>query len=119
MTEPTREIAISSLVPYVASRVNAVLVAMRARGFDPVVFEARRSQERQDWLYGVGRTHSLNRKPVTWTHNSKHLVGKAADIISKSRLWSWPEFYRALKEEANRAGLSVLNAEQCHIEWRG
>jgi D-alanyl-D-alanine dipeptidase len=110
---------ISTLVPYVADRVNKVLVAMRARGYDPIVFEARRTQDRQEWLYGVGRTHDLDRKPVTWTHSSNHIRGKATDIISKSKLWSWPDFYKALKQEANKVGMSVLSAEQCHIEWRG
>lgn len=119
MREPRRNKDIDSLVPYVAERVNKILAAMEGRGFDPVVFEARRSEVRQKWLYGIGRTHDLNRKPVTWTLKSKHLVGKAADIISKSRFWNWPEFFCALREEANKQGMHVLRSEQCHIEWRG
>lgn len=83
------------------------------------MFEARRSDARQRWLYGVGRTHSLKRKPISWTLDSKHLKGKAADIISKSRLWNWPEFYKALAEEAEREGMHTLRVEQCHVEWRG
>lgn len=117
--EPARNSDIHSLVDYVAIRVEKIIAAMQKRGFDAVVFEAKRTPERQQWLYGIGRTHSLQRKPVSWTLNSKHLKGKAADIISKSRGWNWPEFYRALREEANKAGMTVLRIEQCHVEWRG
>lgn len=117
--EPVRNSDINSLVDYVAARVARVITAMQQRGFDAILFEAKRTPERQKWLYGIGRTHSLQRKPVSWTLNSKHLKGKAADIISKSRGWNWPEFYRALREEANKVGLTVLRIEQCHVEWRG
>jgi len=115
--EPPRNRDIDSLEWYVADRVRQIIAAMEARGFDPIVFEARRSQERQRWLYGVGRTHSLSRKPVTWTMNSRHIVGKAADIISKSRLWWHPAFYDALETEAIRVGMRVLPQERCHVEW--
>ena len=117
--EPKRNADIDSLVDYVAVRVRALLRAMEARGFDPLLFEARRSPERQRWLYGVGRTHSLQRKPVTWTLRSKHLTGKAADIISKSRGWAHPAFFRALREESARVGLATLAVELCHVEWQG
>ncbi|MCK9570385.1 M15 family metallopeptidase [Candidatus Pacearchaeota archaeon] len=120
MIEPKRNNDINTLVPYVRERVEHVLAAMRARGYDPIVFEAKRSQERQKWLYGIGRTHSLNQRPVTWTMNSKHLVGKAVDIISASKLWNASAaFWKALKQEANKQGMCVLNSEQCHIEWKG
>ncbi len=117
MKEPKRDAKLDDLEPYVADRVRQVIDAMRARGFDPVVFETRRSLERQRWLYGVGRTHSLRRKPITWTMFSRHLAGKAADIISRSRGWDWPEFYDALAEEAGDAGLHGIPHEGCHIQW--
>lgn len=119
MHEPPRQSDLSLLVPYVEARVRRIIDRMHERGFDAIAFETGRSPERQDWLYGIGRTHDLGRKPVTWTHSSKHIVGKAADIISKSRGWRWPEFYKALKQEANREGMRVLTKEQCHVEWRG
>lgn len=120
MNEPARQSDISLLVPYVGDRVRRIIARMESRGFDPMVFESLRSQERQAWLYGVGRTHSKHRRPVTWTLNSKHIVGKAADIVSRRYYWNAPRaFWRALKQEANREGMTVLNAEQCHVEWRG
>jgi len=117
--EPPRCADIDSLWSPFRAKVSALLQAMEERGFDPILFEARRSRERQRWLYGCGRTHHLGRKPVTWTLQSRHLVGKAADIISRSRLWSWPAFYAALKEEAARLGLETISSEGCHVQWRG
>lgn len=120
MTSTAREYRVETLEPYVAERVRRILARMRERGFDPMVFETRRSLERQKYLYGIGRTHSLDRKPVTWTLKSKHIAGKAADIISRSKFWNAPAaFWTALRQEANREGMHVLSKELCHIEWRG
>ena len=114
--EPPRIADLSALDPWFRQRVERVLDKMRAQGFDPVVYETLRTPERQAWLYGIGRTHSLDRKPVTWTMKSKHLVGRAADIISKSRGWDHPAFFAALRKIAREQGLKTLNKEFCHIE---
>ena len=125
MATPPRQHDLALLVDYFEVRVRAVIAGMQARGFDPVSFETLRSQARQRWLYGIGRTHDLQQKPATWTMHSKHLVGKACDIISASRKWDWPEFYAALKEEALAQGLKDCRGgldfswEQCHVEWDG
>lgn len=117
MKEPPRITDLDELVWYVRGRVLRVLGAMTLRGFDPIVYETYRTQERQEWLYGVGRTHSLSRKPVTYTRSSYHTKRKAVDIISKSTLWSDDKFFKALKEEAAKEGLKTLDFEGCHIEW--
>ncbi|ONI47285.1 hypothetical protein AN644_00210 [Candidatus Epulonipiscium fishelsonii] len=44
------------------------------------ITETYRSQERQDYLYGQGRTHSLNKPKVTWTKVSNHTGRMAWDI---------------------------------------
>ncbi len=114
--EPARTKEISTLAEPFRSRVKQLIAAMTAHGYDPVVFEARRSAARQQYLYGFGRTHHVGKRPVTWTLKSRHLTGTAVDIISKSRLWSWPGFYDALKHHAEALGLHVLNIEQCHVQ---
>jgi peptidoglycan L-alanyl-D-glutamate endopeptidase CwlK len=128
--EPARDSNINSLVSYVRDRVLRVMTAMIMRGFDPVLYETKRTKERQQWLYGKGRTHAqcksagvpveyANPKAdiVTYTLISKHIVGKAADIISCSKLWNHPAFFKALREEAAKEGLKTLSFEGCHIEW--
>ncbi len=121
MTEPKRETNIQTLVWYVRDRVAEVMKQMILRGYDPVIFETRRSKERQEWLYGVGRTHSKDRDPVTWTKDSRHIPGKAVDVISHAHGWSNKEFFRALGEEAQKQGLHQLAeiGDMAHLEWRG
>jgi LAS superfamily LD-carboxypeptidase LdcB len=118
MTEPKRDSSRTSLTPVMQVSVHLLFAAMQAKGYDPVLFETRRSQERQDWLYGIGRTHSMKRKPVTWTHHSEHFTGEAFDVISKSRGWDWLQFYAALGKEARKLGLYQIRQEQCHIQRR-
>lgn len=117
--EPPRNNDITSLWDPFQQRIEKLLAALKKRGFDPIVFEALRSEERQKWLYGYGRTHHRGQKPKTWTLNSRHLVGKAVDIISEKRLWNWPEFYRALEEEAESRSLTIIPQERCHVQWSG
>lgn len=117
--EPKRVSDINKLQPYLVSRVLRVLDRMKKRGYDPVVFETKRSYARQLWLYGYGRLFSRGKPYKTWTLNSLHLKGKAVDIISKSRGWGWDDFYTALHEEAAKERLYPLTKEDCHLEWRG
>ena len=94
------------------TRVQAILAGMKARGYDPRVFETKRTLKRQIWLVAKGRK-------TTRTLRSKHLVGKAADIVDRKTLWSNPAFFVALKEEAEKVGMHTLGFEGCHCEWRG
>lgn len=120
--EPPRQAALSSLTPAFRVKVQAVLNDLRGHGADPIVFEARRTQERQDWLYGYGRTHHVGKKPSTWTHNSRHLKGTAADIVDRKTMWSDPEFFDLLKRSAIAHGLhdwahgQTWSGEHCHVE---
>jgi len=116
MTEPPRQTGLDTLWQPFADKVLGVLAALKADGFDPIVYEALRSQERQTWLYGVGRTHDLGRKPVTWVRHSKHQDGRAADIISKAHGWSSDEFFDALAAQARHWGLRDYRGG---ISWDG
>ena len=118
MQEPTRQSDLNLLWGPFKVKVERLIAAMVKRGFDPRPFETLRSPQRQAWLYGIGRTHQLQRKPVTWVKKSIHQAGKACDVISRSRLWDWPEFYSALKQEANALGLVVLKIERCHVQYK-
>ena len=114
--EPKRQTDLAGLKPAFRAKVVTLLDNMQAKGWDPVVFEARRSAERQAWLYGVGRSHSMTRKPVTYTKKSRHMVGAAVDIVSFTTWWADPKFFAALRREAEKLGMTVLHFEQCHVQ---
>jgi len=103
--EPKRQTDLAGLKPAFRAKVVTLLDNMQAKGWDPVVFEARRSAERQAWLYGISRTHHLKSRPVTWTRTSKHQAGVAVDIISQEHGWSNHQFFDALKREAVKLAL--------------
>lgn len=80
------------------------------------MFEARRSPERQKRLYASGRTRQW--PIVTWTLNSKHLEGKAVDIVfykDNKPTRQWP--YDELTKLATKYGIKNLYPiETCHYE---
>ena len=70
--------ALSSLDPDFAVRVYWLLRIARYYGVPVVITEARRTPERQRWLYASGRTRP---GPIlTNTLRSKHLEGRAVDL---------------------------------------
>lgn len=84
------------LLPAFRARVESVLAAMRAQGFDPLVWETYRSPERAAVLarQGTGITRSI------------HCYGLAVDVVSESKLWSaGPRFWLALRTAAEAHGL--------------
>lgn len=92
----------AKLLPSFAARLELLFRRLRARKhprtglyFDPMLHEGRRERARAEGLAveGVGSKNSL------------HIYGAAADIISKSKGWSDPAFFKALGEEARAVGL--------------
>ena len=87
-----------------------------------VVFEARRSQERQKYLYAQGREKPYEKnRIVTWTMDSKHLSGDAVDIVFMND-WKleriWP--YKDLIDMAKNYGIENLAPrELCHFQDNG
>jgi len=96
------------LDPAFTQTVLLVFARMEARGYPLALLEGYRSPERQDKLAASGM-HVTNAK----AYQSKHQYGLAADVapvkdgrlrISERDPWAM-EVYRALGEEAERAGL--------------
>jgi D-alanyl-D-alanine dipeptidase len=116
MPEPIIQKNINLLRPNFRNKIEELMNVMEMKGYDPIIFESLRSNSRQNWLYSIGRTYQKNRKPVTWTLQSKHLTGEACDIISKSKGWNNPKFFEALQHEAHLLGLHTIPQEQCHIQ---
>jgi hypothetical protein len=77
LATPNRDLA--SLRPDFRAALARFLAAVEAAfpGYKAVVHEAHRSQARQDWIYQQGRTRPG--QIVTWTRDSNHLYGIAAD----------------------------------------
>jgi len=119
LREPRRISDLGELRDYVRVRVEKIIECMKQRGWDSVVVETYRTQQRQDWLYGIGRIHDLKRKPVTWTHHSKHSIRKAVDFIDRRFGYANSKFYSVLAECARAEGMYTIPQEGCHIEWQG
>lgn len=81
------------MIPPINNDINSLNPEFRKK-FDPwrkevlakypnaVIFEARRSQDRQDWLYAQGR--SRPGKIVTWLKISNHRDWNAVDIVFRN-----------------------------------
>jgi len=99
-----------------AAAIEALFQIMRARGYDPFLWEGYRSPERARYLAGKG----------TGIIRSLHIRGKAVDIISEKDLWSNHEFFTALGEEATKLGLfwggnfsDRVDIDLPHVEFHG
>ncbi|NJK42990.1 MAG: M15 family metallopeptidase [Pleurocapsa sp. SU_196_0] len=81
--QPAKNRNPKALHPEFLGRLERWLAAARV-AFPHLEFsigEGRRTLTRQRWLFGVGRTHTLKSRVVTWTLLSMHRWGLAADIV--------------------------------------
>ena len=116
MREPNRLNDVDLLEPAFAHDVREILGEMRRLGWDPVVIETKRLQQRQNWLWQIGRRGRKGERPVTWVRYSMHQKGIAADIISASRGYDSPEFFATLAQVASVHGCTTLVHDACHVE---
>lgn len=85
------------LLPGFARRLNLVFARMRARGFDPYLWEGYRTPERAAALAQSGQG----------IRKSMHVYGAGVDIVSARDLWDASSaFWDALGREAERVGLT-------------
>jgi hypothetical protein len=113
VTVPSR--SLDALAPEFRSRLDRVITRMRNEfGHDVQLVETGRSPERQAWLFAQGRTRPG--PVVTWTQQSAHLTGDAADVIVDGR-WRDEQAYGRLHRIANEEGLRTLGArDPGHLE---
>jgi len=101
------------LDPEFATRLQRVMDRMRDAGHTVEVRETLRTPERQDALYAQGRTTSG--PVVTWTRESRHIEGKAADVVVDGRASG--KGYAVLHRIADEEGLRTLGArDPGHLE---
>ena len=124
--EPAAIRTLDSLAPKFRIRVAAMLADMTTRGFDPVISESLRTDERQAWLYGMGRDYDDGRGVVTMAptgNHGWHKFGLAVDVISKRDQWDAPKrFWDALGAAAFRhqlawGGLWTKFADRPHVQF--
>ena len=72
---------ISELEPNAQKACRLFLKRCEQRGLDIFITETYRSQERQNYLYSLGRTRAGNK--ITWTKNSRHTTRRAWDIACR------------------------------------
>jgi hypothetical protein len=113
---PVRDVA--GLAPEFRARLERIVDRMRDEfGHDVQVVETVRSGERQDHLYAQGRT--TPGPIVTWTTNSAHESGEAADVIIDGK-WNHPVAYARLHAIAAEEGVKTLGMrDPGHLELRG
>jgi len=135
---------VTSLVPEMQTKVPNFFQDARSQGLYIYIFEALRSIERQYELFGKGRTRQecvkngvpaiyakpTAWKPVTWTLKSKHIEGKAIDVVFdisnnpedftkdwKKKIPSWSGDWVKLTAIAKKHWLiSLAPTEQCHFQ---
>lgn len=119
--KPNREIKL--LAPQFYEMVDAVLIDLKSQGLDAGIYEAWRSDDRQKYLWGSGRT-----RPGPFLSNAKpgqsaHGYGLAVDIVGKiGGKWTWDEKkfdYAKLTEAYKRHGIKTLSFELVHGEFTG
>ena len=94
---------LSGLEPDFRARVKRVLRRLEAKGWQPYVAEGRRTKAQQREKVRLGYSKTMR---------SKHLVGRAADIVDRRYGWGGPavkwsfRFWRDLGQAARAEGLT-------------
>jgi peptidoglycan L-alanyl-D-glutamate endopeptidase CwlK len=121
--EPPKNNRLEDLHPDFRAKLERWLAQARATfpQFHIRVGETRRTAERQAWLYASGRSRP---GPIlTYTLNSNHRWGLAADLVIVRRRtpwraeWDWRVWravYKAVPPELY--GLRTLDFEMVHLE---
>jgi len=112
---PEMERDIAQLTPEFRQRLQRVMERMRLEfGHEVTIVETVRSPERQAALFAQGRT--TPGPVVTWTRDSKHSKGLAADLMVDGK-WENPLGYAHLQLVAKQEGLRTLGArDPGHVE---
>lgn len=110
---PVRDLEL--LHPTLRIKVERVITRMsREHGHEVKVVETVRSQERQDHLFAQGRTR--DGEIVTWTQQSRHTHGLAADLMVDGG-WDNTAAYARLQRIARQEGLHTLGpSDPGHVE---
>lgn len=91
--------------------VNIVKRAIEISEIDFSVLEGKRTLERQSQLYAQGRT--APGKIVTWTMKSKHIDGKAVDLVPYPLDWNDLSKFDKIKN----AMFAAAKEQDVNLRW--
>ena len=91
--------------------VNVVKRAIEISEVDFTVLEGVRTLERQRELYAQGRT--APGKIVTWTMKSRHIEGKAVDLVPYPLDWNDLEKFNKIKD----AMFQAASEQDVNLRW--
>lgn len=102
---------VSALAPKMQEAVERIVKGMADAGHKAKVFETLRTEERQAFLYGFGRSYDDGRGTVTKVQDAKrgwHFFGLAVDIVeSDATPWNASQsFWQTLGKLAEANGLT-------------
>ena len=97
--------------------VNVVKRAIEISEVDFTVLEGVRTLERQRELYAQGRT--APGKIVTWTMKSRHIEGKAVDLVPYPLDWNDLEKFNKIKDAMFKAAKELDVNLRWGADWDG
>lgn len=97
--------------------VNVVKRAIEISDVDFTVMEGVRTLERQRELYAQGRT--APGKIVTWTMKSRHIEGKAVDLVPYPLDWNDLEKFNKIKDAMFQAAKELDVNLRWGADWDG
>ena len=97
--------------------VNVVKRAIEISEVDFTVLEGVRTLERQRELYAQGRTAPGN--IVTWTMKSRHIEGKAVDLVPYPLDWNDLEKFKKIKDAMFQAARELDVNLRWGADWDG
>lgn len=97
--------------------VKVVMRAIEISEVDFTVMEGVRTLARQRELYAQGRT--APGKIVTWTMNSRHIEGKAVDLVPYPLDWNDLEKFDKIKDAMFQAAREIDVNLRWGADWDG
>lgn len=109
----------SKLAPFFAEKLRQAVEECNEAGLSVALFEGYRSPDRQDWLYGQGRTREGKKVTYATGWQSWHQYGLAADLCFKengSWVWRKDHPWERVHEIFHRHGFETLKFEKAHVQ---
>jgi peptidoglycan L-alanyl-D-glutamate endopeptidase CwlK len=112
----------SKLAPFFSEKLRLAIQECNEAGLNVALFEGLRSPDRQDFLFGQGRTREGNKVTNAMGWQSWHQYGVAADLCFKENgNWTWKKGQPWDQVHAifHKHGFETLKFEKAHVQITG